>query len=311
MDAPPADEALSCPPCASPRERKALGYNASARLAGNNLHAFIAISKALQAIGLSTPEIYHADTNEGFAIIEDLGDDLFASIAHDPTTELTIYEHAAHTLAAIHREQWNIENFIGYSVLTYDHTAMLAEASLLTEWYWPHLTGSPASSDAFAQADHLWQNCFELLTAPRTLILRDFHAENLLWLPNRMPLARTGLIDFQDGLIGHFAYDLVSLLEDARRDVSHDLAKNIFNLYTHEMSLSNAEREERELEYALLGAQRNAKILGIFARLAKRDGKPRYLELLPRVEAHFRRNLKHPALNSLHNFYSKWLPDLS
>ena len=311
MDAPPGTETVACPPCASARERKALGYNASARLAGNNLHAFIAITKALHAIGLSTPRIYQADPEQGFAIIEDLGDSLFASIANDPQTELTIYEHAVRSLAVIHKEPWTVEKFIGHSVLTYDHTAMLAETNLLAEWYWEHHTGVPPSSEAIQEANSLWQEYLHCLSAPKTLILRDFHAENLLWLPEREPIARTGMIDFQDGLIGHFSYDLVSLLEDARRDVSHDLAKKIFNLYTHEMGLTKTDREERELEYAVLGAQRNAKILGIFARLAKRDGKPRYLDLLPRVEEHFRRNLSHPALNALHTFYSQWLPNLS
>lgn len=308
MIAPPAAEAAACPPDASPEERIALGYNARARLAGPNLHAFTEIAAALTGAGLSAPEIYAADAAAGFALLEDLGDDLFARIA-PAGNETALYAAAIDALARLRAAAPAPPRTERYAMLDYDATALAAETELLLDWYWPLKNGAPPNDDLRAEHAGLWAPLFQSLSAPSVYALRDYHAENLLWLPERGPVRNVGLLDFQDALFGQPAYDLVSLLEDARRDVAPALAEEMMVRY-----LTIAGEDDRDqffFDYATLAAQRNAKILGIFARLAKRDGKTRYLSLLPRVEAHFRTDLQRPELEDLHGFYRRWLPELA
>ncbi len=187
-------------------------------------------------------------------------------------------------------------------MLGYDRAALEAETLLLPEWYLPYRLGASASNQM--QADYLgaWAPLLDAVGAPQGMVLRDYHAENLLWLPDRNGAARVGLIDFQDGLVGRYPYDLVSLLEDARRDVTPELAEAMIARYIAGAGLDRSGAAEFRRDYAILGAQRNAKILGIFARLIRRDGKPRYGEFFPRVEAHFRRDLAHPDLAPVADF---------
>ena len=312
MNAPPGAESAACPVDATPETRKQLGYNAMARLAGPNLHAFLEVSKALRHAGLSAPEIIAADPDHGFALMEDLGDDLYARAISGGADEYTLYETAVDALFTLHRSKIEPPSGKNYQMLTYDPTAMAAEIALLPEWYMPFRHGTPESGNsnpefglAFAAA---FDDVLADLPAPSTIVLRDYHAENLLWLPARQNIQRVGVIDFQDGLFGHASYDLVSLLEDARRDVCSDLAAAMFERYA---AMSDADTQALRAEYAILGAQRNAKILGIFARLVVRDAKPRYADLLPRVEAHFRRNIAHPALRPVKDVIASALPEFS
>ena len=309
MIAPPGAETPDCPQDASPEERKALGYNAMARLAGPNLNAFLNVAKLLRDAGLSAPEIYAADAKTGFALIEDLGDDLFARVVGDHD-EVTLYRAAIDALAHLHEA--NISPPIGaqYAMLDYDATAMEAEALLLLEWYWPLKKNADAPAEIAAEYQALWNGALASLSAPHVPVLRDYHAENLLWLPQRKGTANVGVIDFQDALFGHAAYDIVSLLEDARRDVSADLADAMLAHYISH-ARNSFDKDGFERDFAVLAAQRNAKILGIFARLAKRDGKPRYLELLPRVEAHFRNDMVRPDMAPIAAFISKHFPELA
>ncbi|PQA88840.1 aminoglycoside phosphotransferase family protein [Hyphococcus luteus] len=306
MIAPPGAEAPACPPDADEAARRALGYNAMARLAGPNLNAFTALSEALRAAGLSAPDVYAADASAGLALIEDLGDDLFARVV-GRVEEERLYRAAIDALAALHRQAPSKPSGAGYRMLDYDALAMEAEAALLIDWYWPLKKGAPAEESLTAEYFDIWRATLAGLSAPHAFVLRDYHAENLLWLPDRSGVEQVGIIDFQDALFGHAAYDVVSLLEDARRDVDLELAEAMIVCY---LSISNADREAFMRDYAILAAQRNAKILGIFARLAKRDKKPRYLDLLPRVEAHFARDLARPELAPLRAFFAKHLPDL-
>ncbi|MEZ5891916.1 MAG: phosphotransferase [Parvularculaceae bacterium] len=306
MIAPPGAEAPACPPDADDAARRALGYNAMARLAGPNLHAFTSLSKALRGAGLSAPEVYAADARAGFALLEDLGDDLFARVVGS-VEETALYRAAMDALAALHESGVARPANDAYAMLDYDALALEAEAMLLIDWYWPLKKGAPAPENLKAEYVALWRDALATLSAPQTMVLRDYHAENLLWLPARKGVARVGVIDFQDGLWGHAAYDAVSLLEDARRDVSPALAEA---MVVHYLQRSGADSASYLRDYAILAAQRNAKILGIFARLAKRDNKPRYLDLLPRVEDHFCRDLKRAGLAPLRGFFAKHLPSL-
>ena len=309
MIAPPGAETAACPPDADEATRRALGYNAMARLAGPNLNAFTSLSKALCGAGLSAPEVYAADAGAGFALLEDLGDDLFARVA-GRVDEETLYRAAVEALAALHAAGPVPPASADYAMLDYDALALEAEALLLIEWYWPLKKGAPAAENLCTEYVALWRETLTGLSAPHTFVLRDFHAENLLWLPAREGVKRVGVIDFQDALYGAAAYDLVSLLEDARRDVDPALAESMIAYYLR-FGGPQLDAEGFRRDYAILAAQRNAKILGIFARLAKRDNKPRYLDLLPRVEGHFRRDLARPALAPLRAFFAKHLPEIA
>lgn len=310
MDAPAAAETPLAPDNASPAERQALGYNAVARLAGNNVAAFAGIAQALGERGFSAPRIYAADMARGLLLIEDLGEGLYARAIPAGAHEGTLYASAADTLAALYRSSFPDVFEAGGSawrVHAYDETALLAETGLYLDWYLPRF-GAPPSDDFRAEWAGVWGEAFEALGAHAPgLALRDYHAENLIWLPERDVDARTGLLDFQDALFAHPAYDLVSLLEDARRDVSPDIVEPLKARFFKAAKLQD--RAAFDAAYAVLGAQRNAKILGIFVRLAERDGKARYLDLIPRVKAHFERDLAHPALHGVAGLVRRALPE--
>lgn len=310
MNAPPAAEGAACPPDASPEERRQLGYNAMARLAGPNLNAFVAVAETARAAGLSVPGIIAVDAATGFALIEDLGDDLYARAIPNGAPEIDLYEAAIDALLALHAMAPAAPKTAGYQMLAYDETAMEAEVMLVPDWYWPHLKSAPASEAVRRDYLAAWAPVLAQLPRPSTIVLRDYHAENLLWLPERNGYKRAGIIDFQDGLFGNPAYDLVSLLEDARRDVSPALAEAMIRRYADgARAIAAFDEAAFRRDYAILGAQRNAKILGIFARLIHRDGKRRYAEFFPRVEAHFRNDLVHPGLAPVAAFFRKYFGD--
>ena len=308
MNAPPGAEASACPPDADPALRRRLGYNALARLAGPNMHAFLEIARALRAAGLSAPEVYAAEPETGFALIEDFGDALFARAIPAGADEITLYAGAIDALLALAAAKPVPPRTPHYVMMTYDRLAMTAEAGLLTEWYWPFRKEKAPPTSVEADYFAAWSTVLDALSPPSTMVLRDFHAENLLWLADRAGARRVGMIDFQDGLVGHAAYDLVSLLEDARRDVPEGLADAMIARYCEGAAAIDETAFRRD--YAILAAQRNAKILGIFARLVRRDGKPRYLEFMPRVEAHFRRDLTRPEVAPLRSFFLRHMPEM-
>ncbi len=252
-----------------------------------DVRPFLAVAAWLRERGLSAPEVIAADAPAGLVLLEDLGDDLFSRVLADRRLEPRLYETAVDLLATLHRMPLDL------ALPRYDDAWLIREAALLVEWYAPEL-------DAAGAADYLaiWRG---LLPAARVgaegFVYVDYHADNLLWLPARAGLARIGLLDFQDARLGPPAYDLVSLLEDARRDVEPGLASALVQRYLN--ARPELDGHAFRAAYALLGAQRNAKILGLFSRLARRDGKPRYLDLLPRVRAHLARDLRHPLLGPL------------
>jgi len=314
MDAPPKAESASCPPEADDATRTALGYNAIARLAGGDSRRYGAFAQTLIARGLAAPDILAADYDQGLLVIEDLGDDLFARAIERGVRPQPLYEAAVDVLLALHEVQ--APETLGVSTmrvpfLAYDRLAYKAEVDLLVEWLYPLVVGRKLSADLRAEWDELWDEALAGLhqTTP-VIVLRDYHAENLFWLPSRSVLHRVGLIDFQDGLKGSPAYDLVSLLEDARRDVEPDLAGAMIERYAVRGSARDRLFDEAAFraDYALLGAQRNAKILGIFARLWTRDRKPGYLRLLPRVWGYFERDLEAPDLAALKAWVDRHIP---
>ncbi|MEL7028327.1 MAG: phosphotransferase [Pseudomonadota bacterium] len=315
MDAPPSAETAPCPPGASVEERRRLGYNALARLAGAKLDAFVCIDSELRAAGLSAPEVYAADPETGFALLEDLGDALFSRAIPAGADEASLYGAAVDALAAIHGRRPPIEiicNGAKHRLLDYDEAALTAEIELLPEWYWPHAVGTPASADAKAEFLAAWSAPLaSLVGGAGALVLRDYHADNLIWLPDRSGPARAGLLDFQDAVIGHPAYDLVSLLQDVRREVSPALEAAMLARYVAARRERDAMFDEDAFRaaYAVLGAQRNTKIVGIFARLANRDGKRAYLDYMPRARALLTANLSHPALAPVRGWIDRNAPE--
>jgi aminoglycoside/choline kinase family phosphotransferase len=192
-----------------------------------------------------------------------------------------------------------------------DRGVLEIETELLLDWYWPAVKGAPAPGDARAEFHAAWTPVFDrILAMPAQWILRDYHSPNLMWLPERIGVARVGVLDFQDALRGPAAYDLVSLLEDARVDVPADLEAALFTYYCAERYEQDTafDNEAFSFAYAALGAQRNTKILGIFARLAKRDGKPLYLRHIPRLWRYLERNFAHPDLTALRAWYDRHFP---
>jgi len=316
MDAPPQAETPTCPPGANENTRRALGYNALAALAGPDLTPFVAIACWLADAGFSAPRILAADMVQGFLLLEDLGDDLFTIHLQHHKAETVLYQEAIDALLALHGKALPtalpVRHGAPYTLKAYDTVALLAEARLLLEWYAPLVTGKTLPGGALESFEALWRSlAHHMLPEKSVVVLRDYHAENLFWLPGRAGVARVGLLDFQDGVLGHPAYDLVSLLEDARRDVPVPLADAMLRRYSagaRGPAGYDFDAPAFHCAYAAWGAQRNSKILGIFARLALRDHKPQYLDFTPRVWRYLERDLAHPALSGLRSWYDTHIP---
>jgi aminoglycoside/choline kinase family phosphotransferase len=315
MDQPQGAETKACPPNASQAERMASGYNAVARLAGPDTGQFAGVAQRLLDMGLSAPRILAQDYPAGLLLIEDLGEARFADIILDGAPELPLYEAAIDTLAALHRHPapdiLPVPGAAQTHLLAYDTLAMRAEVALLTEWFFLAATGKPVQELAGREYLALWDDLLgKVRIGQPVMTLRDYHAENLMWLPERLGVARVGLLDFQDALAGPAAYDVISLLEDARRDVSPELAEAMMRRYERQRQDADARFDAGRFreEAAILSAQRNCKIIGIFARLWRRDSKPRYLAYLPRMWRYLQSDLAHPALSPIRGWFDTHVP---
>lgn len=260
--------------------------------------SFSLIDTHLRALGLSAPEILAADLSQGFLLLEDLGDSLFARVlGSDGLSEDVLYSAASDVLLLLQNQPAPV-GLPNNSPLDW-----AAAAAAALEWYAFAITGRHQDQTMFVET--LAEGLSRLADGPRVLILRDYHAENLLWLPDRQGLARVGLLDFQLAQMGQPAYDLVSLLQDARRDVNPATEMALTARFSEMIGQSH---EGFSAAYAMIGAQRALRILGIFARLCLNSGKPGYVDLIPRVWEHLQRNLAHPALTSLRLVCAKALP---
>ena len=260
--------------------------------------AFVAMAGHLRGLGLSAPAVLAADLPNGFLLLEDLGDDLFARLLEaEPGRELPLYDAAVDVLLQLQKA----DAPPGLPNLSATDWAGAAEFAL--DWYAVAATGSRPDSRAFRSVLGVALNAHA--DGPRVLILRDFHAENLLWLPGRAGLGRVGLLDFQLGQMGQPGYDLVSLLQDARRDVGPATEAALVARFA---VASGVDHTAFAAQYAVLGAQRALRIVGVFARLCLVAGKPGYLRLLPRVWDQLQGNLAHPALAELRAVCDKVLP---
>jgi len=256
---------------------------------------FLAVAQWLEAGGMRSPRVLAQDAAAGLVLLEDFGERRMRDhLDTHPADERAVYEGAVDALVALHRLPPG-------PFAPYDSAVYAREAGLLTEWFAP---ARGLAVDA-AGYDAAWDEALAPLLSrqtPGVTVLRDYHAENLMLLGS---LREQGLLDFQDALVGHAAYDLVSLLQDARRDVPPDLEEAMLARY---LAATGVDEATFRADYALLGAQRNAKIVGIFVRLWQRDGKPRYLDLIPRVWAQLERDLADPALAPVARWFAANIP---
>ncbi|KIN62845.1 Aminoglycoside phosphotransferase [Sulfitobacter noctilucicola] len=260
---------------------------------GEDVRPFVAIADHLRKLGLSAPEIYHQDALAGLLVIEDFGDALFASLmAQDSTQEAALYQSALDVL--LHLRGAPLPD-----LPLCDAQWLIDMTEPVFEWYAQDNGGMNRFANLFRPLAE------DVNSRQPVLIMRDYHAQNLLQLPERDGVKSVGLLDFQDAMIGHPAYDLVSILQDARRDVSPGVERDLLNYY---LSLADDDLRSFERAYAILGLQRNLRILGIFARLCLRDGKPQYLDFIPRVWDYIQRNLAHPDLAPMRDFLGNALP---
>jgi tRNA threonylcarbamoyl adenosine modification protein YjeE len=296
-----------------PPVRDGKPYSAIAHLA-EDVAPFVALAMGLRARGLSAPDIFHADFERGLLLLEDLGDERVVR-GEPPLPIEERYAVAVDLLVALHGEalppMLPVAGYDDYRLPHYDINAMLIEAELLLDWYLRR-ANAPVAASARAAFVALWRDALQpALEAPPTWVLRDFHSPNLLWLPERHDVARIGVLDFQDALIGPAAYDVASLLQDARVDVDEDLEFRLIGRYLrarHERDPVFDVQAFVQL-YATMAAQRATKILGIFARLDLRDRKPQYLRHLPRIWSYLQRALAHPSLGPLRAWYDANVPE--
>lgn len=261
---------------------------------GEDVRPFIQIAGFLRETGLSAPEIHHADPENGLLLIEDFGDALFADLmTQDPEQQTRLYQAAADVL--IHLSQ-----VAPLDLSVCDAPWLIEMTAPVFEWF----IGDHGQEAAFAQAFQPFAE--QAAHGKKVLMLRDYHAQNLLLLPDRAGVRQVGLLDFQDAMLAHPAYDLVSILQDARRDVAPETEQDILQYY---LAKTPDAEPDFDLIYATLGLQRNLRILGIFARLCLRDGKPEYVDLIPRVWGYVQRNLTHPHLAPLATLVGAILPE--
>jgi tRNA threonylcarbamoyl adenosine modification protein YjeE len=287
-------------------------YSAAVHLA-EDVRPFVAMAGALRDRGLSAPVIHYADLEAGFLVTEDLGN--AGVVEGDPPRPiLERYEVATDLLVTLHSQALPdtlpLTRHSSYAIPTFDTDAMLVEAGLMLEWYLPD-RGVQPSKNLVAVFIMMWRGLLQqALTGPKAWVLRDFHSPNLIWRDERKGIAKVGLIDFQDAMLGHPAYDLVSLLQDARVDVPEQLELNLFARYirARRMLDQSFDPSTFAVHYAIMSAQRNTKLLGTFARLNRRDGKPQYLRHQPRIWTYLNRALAHPALTPVKDWYAANIP---
>lgn len=262
-----------------------------------DVRPYIAVAEYLYRLGYSVPDILARDEAEGFLLLEDLGDASFSSVLLEGGSALELYKAAMDVLIEWRDKTKGVSNPQALPLPLYDHALLIKEVDLFSHWFLPQVLGKEKALQLRAEYTALWQKVLASSSlSTRVWVHRDYHVDNLMWLPARKGIKRVGLLDFQDGVYGDAAYDVVSLLEDARRDVPPALAQEMIDYY---LTATGVERQEFMSAYAILGAQRNSKIIGIFSRLAARDNKEAYLHYLPRVWHYLEQDLTHPLLAEL------------
>lgn len=263
-----------------------------------DVRPFLHIGKHLANLNLSAPKILAEDVEQGLLVLEDLGDARYSIVlSKQPELEETLYAHAIDVLVYLHDKK------LPNPLPEYDVTTLIEHVHRFTEWYLPKVAHVEVTESLKNEFTALWEAVLpKRRSGPDVLALWDYHADNLMWLPEREGMHRVGLLDFQDAMSCPPAYDLVSLLQDCRRPISPNIESDMLKRYLSKVKLDKAEFER---SYAIIGAQRHTRILGTFARLAHRDGKPHYLNWIPKEWDYLNQNLAHPALAELRAFFAR------
>jgi aminoglycoside/choline kinase family phosphotransferase len=300
MDQPPSVETAPCPPDATPAERVALGYNASARLAAGRVDAFVACARYLRGRGLSAPQVHAADPALGLAILEDLGDDLYARLIEAGTDEAPLYDRAIDAMVQLHAEPPPARlpaQGSDWPLLSYDDLALKTAGDLFIEWLPKLRTSLRFDAEAADAWEAVWAPIRARLDAHAEVFChRDYHAENLIWLP-----ARPG-----PAVRAHRAWDLMMLLQDARRDVS--AAREAASLNRYLAAHPGLSRQTFLSDYAAAAGLNACRIIGLFARLTVRDAKPRYAGFIPRMWVYLERNLAAPGMEAVCAWFDRHVP---
>jgi tRNA threonylcarbamoyl adenosine modification protein YjeE len=299
-----------------PPVRDGRSYSQIACLAEDMVRPFVAIGAVLRAAGLSAPEILATDLDAGLLLVEDLDHRLYGREIAAGASQAELWRAAVDVL--VHLRGVPVPPLLAlpdgtsFRLPRRDRAAFEIEIELLLDWLWPELEGGPAPEPVRAEFRAIWAPVLDrLLALPGGWFLRDFHSPNLIWLPERQGVARVGILDFQDALDEHFAFDLVSLLQDARVDVPEALERELLDYYCRQVAAREPgfDRSGFEAAYAAFGAQRNTRLLGLWARLLRRDGKPHYLQHYPRTWGYLARNLRHVTLAPLAAWYARHFPE--
>ena len=267
---------------------------------------FVALASHMKDCGVSAPEIFAHDLDQGFILLEDFGSRQFYQHLPELADEVPLYEAATDVLAKLHAEP--MPKHIGQTKIPrFSHKRMRTQVGYFLEWHWPEVAGVPAGRSLEKSFKKAWKEVLPHADyADDRLVQYDYHSPNLMWLPDRAGIERVGILDFQDAMRGPAAYDLVSLLQDARRDVAEGLEDAMVARYLAQMPAFDARRFRTS--YAVMGAQRATRILGVFVRLWRRDGKPGYLHHIPRLWRQLDDNLCHPALRPVAEWFETHLP---
>lgn len=275
-----------------------------------SVNAFAAVDRLLASKGFKVPQIHAEDLQNGFLIIENLGNEGILDGGGSPIVER--YEAAVRLLARLHQLSWprdaSVTSDIEHHIHDFDSDAMMIEVELLSDWYVPRMNGAPMNPEVKQQFISAWSKVFSQLSdVEKSLLLRDVHSPNILWQAGKDGTDRVGLIDFQDAMIGPAAYDVASLVMDARVTIPPEMQDALLAAYTDERHKGSAYFDEVSFRksFAIMAAQRNAKILGIFVRLHERDGKSFYLKHLPRIRTYLERVIDHPALAPIKDWCDK------
>jgi hypothetical protein len=263
---------------------------------GEDVRPFVTIARHLCGQGFSAPEILATEEENGLLLLEDLGDDTYTRMLDGDAGERRLYELAVDVLIDLHRL-----GTLPTGIVPYGNGRLLDEAMLAPMWLF---RDNPLPERVRREYGEAWLEAFSLVhKTPKTLVLRDYHVDNLIWLPKRNGIRACGLLDFQDAVSGSVAYDLMSLLEDARRDINADLKQAMLDRYL--AAFPEIDRDAFNDAFSVLAAQRHAKVIGIFTRLDKRDAKPGYLVHLPRVWRLLREALEQPGMKRLKDWFDE------